>query len=323
LVNTGSNVYLDYYDGVADTTTGSNYILAKTWTHVAVTRAGSTVRLFINGVLSGTGTSTANHTTAQTFFIGRYGADLINYFNGYISNLRIVKGTAVYTSTFTIPSTPLTAITNTSLLLLGTNGAIIDQHSSNNLIAPATSPTTNASIYKYGTKSIYFTGGNYLVVKNSTNSLSFAGDFTIEFWLYQVSSIGSTSEFMGTISNYVGAASGWCVDEFSHGLRFSYTGASGSFDWYPNLTITLNTWVHIAIVRSGSTLTGYLNGTAGSSTQTSSITIISNHDLWIGQGYNSNASGACTFYLDDFRITNGIARYTSNFTAPSAAFNIR
>ena len=337
LFNKGVGIQIYYQSSnmvaaISATNSGTYYIngvsfgapTISSWNHIAVVRNGNAYTGYLNGTSTSLGTSSSSpYTGGSNFYIGAYQTP--NYYTfGYLSNVRYVVGTAVYTSAFTPPTAPLTAIANTSLLLLGTNGAIIDQHSSNNLIAPATSPTTNASIYKYGTKSIYFTGGNYLVVGNSGNNLSFAGDFTIEFWLYQVTSNSGTSEFMGTTSMYTSASSGWSVDEYSHGLRFSYNAAvSGSFDWYPNLTIPMTTWTHIAIVRSGSTITGYLNGTAGSSTQTSSTTITSTHDLWIGQGYNSNASGACTFYLDDFRITNGIARYTSNFTAPSAAFNTR
>ena len=116
LINTGSNVYLDFYDGTADNTTGSNYVPQNQWVHIAVSRAGTSLKLFINGVLSGTTTNSANLVSAGVVYIGRYALSAINYFSGFISNLRIVKGTAVYTAAFTPPTSPLSAISGTSLL---------------------------------------------------------------------------------------------------------------------------------------------------------------------------------------------------------------
>ena len=103
-------------------TTGSNYstvfgqaINDGEWHHIAVTRSGTTIRTFTDGVQNNT------TTTSDTFYNGT--ADVVvgsdqggNYFNGFISNLRCIKGTALYTSNFTPPAAPLTNVTNTKLL---------------------------------------------------------------------------------------------------------------------------------------------------------------------------------------------------------------
>ena len=88
------------------------------WQHIAVTRASGTVRLFINGILkdSGTRTSDLNNTNAVNIGYKTYTSSSYDYFDGRISNLRVVKGTAVYTSSFKPPTEPLTNITNTKLL---------------------------------------------------------------------------------------------------------------------------------------------------------------------------------------------------------------
>ena len=85
------------------------------WTHVAVTRSGSTLRLFYNGVLKNSVSNSHDFVTAATG-ISATAPSSGEAYAGEISNLRFVKGTAVYTSSFIAPTEPLTNITNTKLL---------------------------------------------------------------------------------------------------------------------------------------------------------------------------------------------------------------
>ena len=114
--------------GLMITSNGSNFVVREAgvtnhlsidlpplgqWTHVAVTRSSSTLRIFINGTLKASASNSTNFATAITSIASDgSGAD----FKGSISNLRFVKGTAVYTSSFRPPTAPLTNITNTKLL---------------------------------------------------------------------------------------------------------------------------------------------------------------------------------------------------------------
>ena len=88
------------------------------WHHIAVTRSSNVFRLYLNGIKFHESTSAlgfgSHGSTNPT--IGRYSASANYFFNGLISNLRLVKGTAVYTSSFRVPTEPLTNITNTKLL---------------------------------------------------------------------------------------------------------------------------------------------------------------------------------------------------------------
>ncbi len=89
----------------------------NTWQHIAISRQGNTYRGFVNGVATTVGTSSSTPSTGtDSVFIGVNGVGTAYYVNGYISNVRIVNGTAVYTGNFTVPTAQLTAITNTSLL---------------------------------------------------------------------------------------------------------------------------------------------------------------------------------------------------------------
>ena len=84
------------------------------WTHIAVTREGSTLKLFYNGVEKNSVSNSHNFITAATGIGQTTGPG--EGINGTLSNLRFVKGTAVYTSAFTTPTTALTVIANTELL---------------------------------------------------------------------------------------------------------------------------------------------------------------------------------------------------------------
>jgi len=94
---------------------------SKKWTHIAITRSGTDLRMFIDGVVVTSATNSTNFSTAPgTSYIGtRYSQE--HFWDGFISNVRVIKGTALYTSNFTPPSAPLTNVTNTKLLCCQSN----------------------------------------------------------------------------------------------------------------------------------------------------------------------------------------------------------
>ena len=108
---------------VSDLHTGNGSVYAGQWYHVAVTRSGSTFRIFLNGKLKNTATSSGSAPAPNAnSAIGRFTPSSPYYYaDGQISNFRYVKGTAVYTSSFKPPTKPLTAITNTKLLCCNKN----------------------------------------------------------------------------------------------------------------------------------------------------------------------------------------------------------
>ena len=105
----------------------------NTWTHVALVSTGSVVTVYANGISGGTVSSSLapNAPASALAKIGYYETATPRYFPGQISNLRFVKGTAVYTANFVPPTAPLTAITNTSLLTL--QSATVVDNSGNSL----------------------------------------------------------------------------------------------------------------------------------------------------------------------------------------------
>jgi hypothetical protein len=108
--------------------TGSNRIIGATmstnsWTHIAISRTSGSTKLFVNGAQSGaTYADTSNYGTSNQLHIGS-DYNHSNKFVGNMSNIRVVKGTGLYTATFTVSTLPLTAVAGTQLLLNTINGS--------------------------------------------------------------------------------------------------------------------------------------------------------------------------------------------------------
>lgn len=282
----------------------------NTWTHVAATRSGSTMRIFLNGVLDATATATPDFNGYSSPVIGQEAAS--NWFPGFISGFRLVKGSAVYTAAFTPPSSPVTAITNTSLLLNATNAAIFDNSMKNDLETVGNAQIST-SVKKFGTGSMYFDGsGDYLITPLTPALNLSSGNWTIEGWFYpnnsstnmvfaMVGNNGSDKIVLATLS-----PNGYIAYLLNASVVISTTSA-----------VTNNAWSHFALVKNGSTTTLYLNGTSVGTT----TSVPTSSDKLFGAGRDVISGGAeVNGYVDEIRITNGVARYTANFTPPTAPF---
>jgi len=286
--------------------------IANAWTHIAITRSGTTLRCFINGALDTTVTSSYDFNNTSTFYVGIYGDVTSNPFNGYISNVRCVKGSAVYTAAFTPNTAPLTAITNTQLLLNTTNGAIFDNAMMNDLETVGDAQIST-SIVKYGTGSIKFDGnGDWLIAPYNQGQNFGTGNFTIEGWFYLNNLVNNYYVIAGPWTS--GTTDEWLIQIQNNGdIRF-LTSVGTSF--YA-ASIAATTWYHFAAVRNGTSIILYINGTSvGSYTNSNSIGSTSKV-LYIG--VQNAGSWALNGYIDDFRISK-YARYTTTFTPPTAAF---
>ena len=320
----GAQINVGYYNGSSYTETQFNVgsMPNEVWHHLAIVRNGTNVECFFNGVSKGTwnvGTSTAFNTGAAGLIIGhRYSnGSPIEPFHGYISDLRIVKGTAVYTSAFTPPTEPLTAITNTSLLLSGTNAGIIDKSQSVKTMTLTGGTKSSTTQSKYLTSSIFFDGVDDMI-QFPRFDVGASEDFTIEFWHYLTARVDSYPAFFG---NYATWTTGTLQFFAGHGgsTTTQYQLAhNGSFPAINAGTVNYNQWVHVAIVRYNGTITVYIDGTS-IGTVASSVALSGNGtNFFIGRS-SDTADGHIQGYLSDFRITQGLARYTANFTPPTSA----
>jgi hypothetical protein len=136
---TGSSFY--YGVGFANRQLTVNGV-TNAWKHWAITRSGSTVRAFLDGTQIDT-VSDSNDTTANNAI--KYIAVWNDVLQGQITNFRVVKGTALYTSNFTVPTSPLTAVPNTVLLLLNATQATLFTDSSGTGKIPASTGGTWSS----------------------------------------------------------------------------------------------------------------------------------------------------------------------------------
>ena len=118
----GSALY--YWNGVTPATSGSSVIPQNQWFHIALVKSSGVVTAYVNGASKITDSVPFNSTSSRPLAIGgEVTAGLDGYLDGNVANFRVVKGTAVYTAGFSTPVTPLTAVTNTKLLLKMTTQA--------------------------------------------------------------------------------------------------------------------------------------------------------------------------------------------------------
>ena len=137
------------------------------WTHVAVTRSGTTARFFINGIKEHEWTSSGEDLTAPSSnsYIGGNGNQNQDHLTGNISNFRIVKGTAVYTTSFKPPTEPLTNITNTKLLCCNQSTTTGSTVSPTTIADPNTSTASIDSPFDDTSGFVYGDAGDQGVVK--------------------------------------------------------------------------------------------------------------------------------------------------------------
>ena len=318
-INSSNNTVVWFgNDGVLRSTTST--ISNNTWNHIAVSRSGSTLQIFINGVSGYSATVTTSYSLGTSG--GNIGNDIPGtgnkVFYGYISSLRVLKGTAQYTSNFTPPTAPLTAITNTSLLTNYTNAGIFDAAAKNVLETAGGAQVVSPTPSKFGNSSMYFDGtGDYLVNTSTNNPLAFGtGDFTIEFWLY-LNSTGTQVIFDGRNSSSSDVAP---LIYYLSGLKYYTAGA----DRITGGTLSTGQWYYIALVKASGSTKLYINGTQTGSTYTDGNTYVQqvNRPVIGAEGVAANlGNNPLNAYIDELRITKGYARtVTSN---PTAAFPVQ
>jgi hypothetical protein len=297
-------------------------IVANTWYHIAFVRNGNTTRLYINGVQAGTNSVTGFtvRDSAEVLGVGRTQATSGST-TGYISNFRLVNGTCLYPSgtTFTPPTAPLTAVTNTALLLGMSNAAIFDNAILNNLETVADAQIST-SVFKYGTGSMKFDGtGDYLNT-SPANQAAFAfgsGDFTIEMWVYAATT-GTTKGLYDSRPSGTNGAYAFIYLDSSNVISYLINSGGGTIT---GTALSVSTWYHVAVARSGTSTKLFLNGVQVGSTLTDSNTYLNAGTSRPFIGANASSLGSYfNGYIDDLRVTKGIARYTATFTPPTAAF---
>jgi hypothetical protein len=210
------------------------------------------------------------------------------------------------------------SFSNVSLLLHGdgTNGSttIIDSSPTPKTVTANGNAQISTAESKFGGASIAFDGiGDWI---NFTVNSAFDFDtvnLTIESFIYP------TSTGTRNLWSQRSSTSNGISFRFSSGkLNFFYDNA-GSGNFSGATTLNLNVWSHVALTREGNLFKLWLNGILDGTSGTITASVTSNLAPRIGAGAQDGQEGFIG-YMDDFRITKGIARYTANFTPPDAPF---
>jgi len=309
----------EFYDGTPRT--AATTIQLNVWTHLAWSRTNSILRIFVNGQIDYTLFNNTTNLAAQTTnqWIGKLWDGANTLFQGFMSNLRVVNGRSLYTGNFTPSQIPLTQAYGgtTNLLTTFVDGKLIDY--SGNTAIRSTISTFNLTntTPKYNLYSMNFNGtSDILTVSSSTGFVYNYNDFTWEMWVYP------TSPTWATTSTYF----------IEHGLYGGSLRYANNKVFYSNLTtatstasftlsVNSSTWTHLAVVRANTVTSVFVNGSFAVSTpdsynygvqpimtigNTSSSTYVNNYF----QGY-----------IEDLRITKGLARYLTTFVPPTKLSN--
>ena len=304
-------VWVVNYQGADPMFLSTTNISNGTWYHVALTRSGNSWRFFLNGTQEGSTVTYSGDATAGISDYWGIGNDRVNtsvtQYNGWVDEVR-VSNSARYTANFTPATTPFVNDSNTLLLLHmdGTDASTYFEDDNGvrakiGLIQNSSTAVISTTQSKFGGTSL--AGGRIAYARPW--SIASGSDFTFEAWVYQTGRDNIPTVFADNISFY--------INNGNPGF-FSGSQRNGS------IQISLNTWNHVAWVRSSGTLTVWVNGqNAGSwanSTTMQSATALS---YGIGGYPNDSSNNFVSGFLDELRISNS-ARYTATFTPPTTPF---
>ena len=197
-----------------------------------------------------------------------------------------------------------------------TNAGIYDSSWQNDVITVGDAQVSTVQS-KFSPTSMKFDGtGDYLNIPSSPLFAFGNGDFTLECWIYATAA-SDQGIYEGRASG--SGTTGFTLTAFTSSVIRVYTGTSALIS--SSGTTYLNTWTHVAVVRSSGTTALYINGTSvGTSASMGNLT---DTNPVIGGGRYAGTTTVNSFfsgYIQDFRITKGYARYTANFSVPTAEF---
>ena len=165
--------------------------------------------------------------------------------------------------------------------------------------------------------------GDFLSAVASPSFAFSTGDFTVEAWVYPTA-YPNTYHTISATRGIIGTANGWSWNVQNNGTMIVY---SNGFTYQGTVTgaVPLNAWTHVAFVRSSGNIQIYAGGSANKTGSIANLANFTIESLWVGTtGGIATGSGSggdpFTGYINDLRITKGVARYTANFTPPTAPF---
>lgn len=325
---------------------------ANTWTHVAATREGNNVHLFVNGILMNSLVLDPGQdmkAVGGAMYVGynpNYNNEYTAPFGGYIDEVKLTKGVARYTADFVVPGNyySLTDAEYASVATLlqfdGTDGSTeINDLSANGASVPWVAhagAALSTADKKFGTASLYLGYGQYVRGPMIPDWNFIDQDFTIEVWTKPVTQATGSNVSVGLVSCDQGLNNprGWKITERNDNLVWSARDSVGNYlslGGYPNFRATfINTWVHIAVTRAGGLFRFFVNGLIFHTVDWGVTRILKwdNSDTTIGGLFNHAEIGGSPNvfvgnsgwqgYIDELKVTKGVARYTADYVPPTA-----
>jgi hypothetical protein len=325
-------LFVNGADRIGSTTLATQNI----WRHFALVRSAGTTTMYIDGVSQGTWADTSNYSGTTAYIGGRFAAVSGDQrsLNGYIDDLRVTKGVARYIGNFIPPlphadygtlADPYLAASTLWMPMEGpVNSTGFFDRADRQIVTTVGNAKISNAQYKWGLTSAFFDGSNDGLTVPSSSGFDFGtGDFTIEFWVYPTALSGANRGIVCKGWPNIGS---WLVYYNNTSNRLELYVSSNNTAWdiasaQPILTTpSLNRWYHIAITRSGTAFRAFIDG-AQTLTFTSSASIYYSASQPVGIGGDQNGASSMGGYIDDLRIIKGHARYTANFTPPTAPIN--
>jgi hypothetical protein len=205
-------------------------------------------------------------------------------------------------------------------LLLHCDGAdasttITDSSSSARTITAVGNAQIDTAQSKFGGASLLHDGtGDYVTAPDSAD-WDLDADLTVDLW-HRFNSVVQTI----LVGNYLNAGTGWTFQYRTDttALRFM-NGDSTIFErsWSPST----NTWYHIAVIRTGSTMRFFIDGTQ-LGTDATSATSFSGSTVALSVGGSTVLGAASNGWFDEVRVSKGVARWTANFTPPIEPYSL-
>jgi hypothetical protein len=177
-------------------------------------------------------------------------------------------------------------------------------------------PVLSTTQKKFGLSSLYLDGNSFVTVASDTRFAFNNEDYTVEFWFYRTATPG-VSQLMLDMRQSGGSTQPVIYLDSAYQLICGLAGTAGAIA--SGYTVPINTWTHVAVSRASGSAKLFINGTQYGSTYSDSST----HTAAIIQigARQSDLGARFTGYIDEIRVSKGIARYTGTFTPTSFAFS--
>lgn len=292
-------------------------IIFNKWTHVAFCRNASILKCYIDGEIDAVMNYPNDIPNISAFVIGTSIPSFA--FNGYIGGIRAIKGTALYTSNFSVPTSKFTNVPGTSFLVNFDNADIYDSTSKNNIL-PLGEARLSTTRKRTGTSSIFLNGTTDYLICNINNqdlnklTINPSDAYTIETWVY-LESFNSSSSIIISNGHIVGSVGPLWEMTISPQGNVTLLPTIGG--WNPLTTtssIQFNQWTHIAgCMDSLGNCYIFINGVLSTNSIVRDRTDMYRENSIITIGRYPSGTGYFHGYIDSLTITKGICKYTENF----------